>query len=109
VSLHDSIAHLRVLQGQGFGRDVTNELDIDELIYLLAKTQMWREHGSWLGTQEAEWVIELSQTSNRFHRAITVALGETHGMMTERGFRLYFFRLSNGIEIIEVLERMVFD
>jgi len=109
VSLHDSITHLRVLQGQGFGRDVTNELDIDELIYLLAKTQMWREHGSWPGTQEAEWVIELSQTGNRFHRAITVALGETHGMMTERGFRLYFFRLSNGIEIVDALERMVFD
>jgi len=89
------------------GQDVTHKIDREELLYLLSETQMWRDNSAWFGTQEAEWVISISQTGNRFHRTITVALGETHGMMTERGFGVFFFRLSNGDEIIETLERMV--
>jgi len=108
VPLHDSITYLSVQQGQGFGRqDVTHYIDRDELLYLLAETQMWRDNNAWVGTSEAEWVISISQTGNQFHRSINIVLGEAHGMMTERGFRLYFFRLSNGDEIIEALERML--
>jgi len=107
VSLHDSVTLLQVSQGQGFGQDVTHKVDREELLYLLSETQMWRENSAWSGTQEAEWVLAISQTGNRFHRTMTVALGETHGMMTERGFGVFFFRLSNGDAIIETLERMV--
>ena len=109
VPLHESTTYLSVQQGQGFGRDVTHYLDRDELLYLLAKTQMWRDDSAWSGTFAAEWVISISQEGNRFHRSITIALGDTHGMMTERGFRLYTFRLSNGDEIVEALERMAIE
>ena len=107
VSVQASITHLRVLQGQGFGEDVTHEIDQDELLYLLADTQMRRDRNAWPGTQTAEWVIEFRQSGNRFHRTIYIALGETHGMMVEHGFGNYFFRISNGDEIREALERMV--
>ena len=109
VPLHDSITYLRVLHGQEFGNDVTDDINVDELLSLLAETQMWRDNHAWPGTWNAEWVIELSQEGNQFHRSIIIALGETHGMITERGFSLYSFRLSNGNEIIKALERMVFE
>jgi len=101
------ITHLRVLQGQGFGQDVTDDIDRDELLYLLANTRMRRDRNAWTGTQTSDWVIEISQTGNQFHRPMHIALGETHGMLTERGFGAYSFRISNGDEIREALERMV--
>jgi len=107
VSLQTGITHLRVLQGQGFGRDVTHDIDRDELLHLLANTRMQRDSNAWSGTLAAEWVIEIRQSGNRFHRTMYIALGETHGMSVEHGFRTYLFRISNGDEILEALERMV--
>jgi len=105
VPLQDS-TQLRVRQGLGHGRDITNDIDKNELLYLLASTRIRRDrNASWPGTMSAEWVIEIRQDGNRFHRTILIALGENHVMMTERGFGHLLFRISNGDEIVEVLER----
>jgi hypothetical protein len=109
VPLHDSIISLRVRQGPGLIRDVTYEIDRDELLYLLADTRIRRDGDAFVGFQAAEWAIEISQSGNRFHRAMNIALGERHGMITERGFRMPTFRISNGDEIREALERMIAD
>ena len=107
VPLYASITHFHVRQGQGFGRDVTYGINMDELLYLLAKTQIQRDRNAWSGTVAAEWVIEIRQQGNRFHRTKIIALGSMNGMMTERGFGHHIFRISNGDEIMEALERMV--
>jgi len=100
-----SVTHLSVHQGLGSGQDVTYRIDRDELLYLLSNTQIRRNRGVWIGTTAAEWEIRLRQSGNQFHRTIIIALGDTHMMMTERGFGHLEFRISNGDEIIEALER----
>jgi len=107
VPLQISITHLRVLQGRGLGQDVTHEIDLDELLSLLAESQIRRDRNAWSGTLAAEWEIEILQAGNQFHRTMSIALGETHGMMTERGFREYLFSISNGDEILAFLEQAI--
>jgi len=104
-----SVTHLSVRHGQGMGQDVTYDIDRDELLYLLSNTQIRRDRDAWIGTMAAEWEISLRQYGNQFHRTILIALGETHAMMAERGFGHHVFRISNGYEIIEALERMVME
>jgi len=106
-SLVDSISYFRVLQG--LGQDVTQEINKEELLSLLTNTRLQRDTTAWTGTLNADWIIKISQTGNRFHRTMTIALGDAHGMMTERGFRSFIFSISNGHEIIEALERMLGD
>jgi len=105
--LHESVMHLSVRHGPMFGTDITHYINQDELLYLLAQTRIRRDISAWPGAWPAEWVISLVQDGNRFHRTISIALGETHGMMTERGFGMPTFRISNGDEIMEALERMM--
>ncbi|MCL2409625.1 MAG: hypothetical protein FWC96_08470 [Oscillospiraceae bacterium] len=87
---------------------MTYDIDQDELIYLLAETRIRRSGSAFTGFAFAEWTLQFYQSGNRF-RSINIALGESHGMMTERGFRTYTFRILNGDEIREALERMVAD
>jgi hypothetical protein len=122
--LEPSITHLRVFQGHGLGeyltsdmnfeellyvlektqlRDITYYINLDDLLHVLAETRIRRDADAWGGLMAADWIIEISQSRNR---SMFIALGETHGMITERGFGQLMFHISNGDDIRKALEGM---